>query len=88
MEVTIKMMRDPRYNSGSYISHREGMRSLRGSKSRKDHERDEMHRRALEEPDSPEGEEDNPVAQGEQTPVVEFSEPKKKRGRWWRFFIG
>ena len=30
------MMRDPRYNSGSYISHREGMRSLRGSKSRKD----------------------------------------------------
>ena len=33
-------------------------------------------------------EEDYAVAQEELLPVEDFSEPKKKRGRFWRFFIG
>ncbi len=54
-------------------------------------QREEMlrHIQAMEESHYPEEEEeDYPVAYEEQVPVEKFPEPKKKRGRWWRFFIG
>jgi len=36
----------------------------------------------------PEEAEDYRVAQEERMPVAEFPEAKKKRRRWWKFFIG
>lgn len=63
-----------------------GGRPSRGEIQRREEIR--RHRRVMEEPDYLEEEEDYPVAHEEQLPVVEFSEPKKKRGRLWRFLIG
>ncbi len=53
-------------------------------------QREEMQRhiQAMEDSNYPEEDEDYPVAYEEQVPVENFPEAKKKRGRWWRFFIG
>ena len=65
-----------------------GGRPSRGEIQRREEIR--RHRRVIEEPEHLEEleEEDYLVAQEEELPVAKFTEPKKKRGRLWRFLIG